>query len=329
VPPFLLVSIGEYNMNEKLFHGYNCFSTVLGQYFLNMNMIKPMDSILIRWTFDFNKEGIFDEVWCVGACVEATDYLLQYDLHNKEGIKITTHKTNMEEAAKILSDEVRSSGSHVIMTDFYLLKSIDWGKAKRFGYYPKHLPHFIIVIKETETDVIYQDPMYRFVGNISKQDLVEARRSTDCFIDIDFEYYKIEDVGVEKNYTIKDKLYYQFRRYLDNGQLDMIENFGIALKTVKVRSESTQDFNWAFNMYLALESVINMRQSIIDILMTEKIGMREQLLSLVLKWVSVRREFLYIYRQKDLTNIPNIMNKIFCIREEEEVFAKAILGKVE
>ncbi|MGB8453611.1 MAG: hypothetical protein WCD89_14940 [Anaerocolumna sp.] len=316
-------------MTEKLFHGYNCFSTALGQHFLNTNQLKPIDTILFRWTFDFNKEALFDEVWCVGACVEATDYLLQYDLYKIEKVKITAHKTTMVEASRILSEDVRNVGSHVIMVDFFLMKSIDWDKSRRFGYYPKHLPHFVTVIKETETDVTYQDPLYRFVGNISKDDLAKARCSTECFMDIDYEYYEIEAVGGKADYTMKDKIYYQFRRFVDNGQLDAIENFGNALICVKNRMESTQDFNWVFNIYLALESVIDMRQNFVGLFGQENNGLREHLLTLLLKWVSVRKDFLNMYRNKDIVNIQSTVNKIFYLREQEEKFAKIVLDKVE
>ncbi|KOM98653.1 hypothetical protein ACP49_05745 [Clostridium botulinum] len=316
-------------MTEKLFHGYNCFSAALGQHFLNTNQIKAIDSILIRWTFDFNKQALFDEVWSVGACVEATDYLLQYDLYNMEGVKVTTHKSTMEEATKILSEEVEKLGSHMIMVDFFFMKSIEWDKARRFGYYPKHLPHFVTVTKETETDVAYQDPLYRFAGNMSKQDLIKARSSIDCFMDIDFEYYKIEDIGVQKNYTRKDKIFNQFYRFINNGQIDMIEKFGSALKDVKGKMTITQDFNWIFNVYLALQSVIDMRQNFVGILEKENIELREELLPLLLKWVSARLDFLNMYREKDITNIQNSIDKIFYLREQEEKFAKAVLKRVE
>lgn len=315
-------------MREKLFHGYNCFSAVLGQHFINTNMLKAMDSILIRWNFDFNKEMIFDNVWFVGACVEPADYLLQYDLCKFEGIEVTGHKSNPEEANKILTEEVKNIGSHLVMVDFYSLKSIDWDRMKRFGYYPKHLPHYINIVKETKENVIYQDPLYRFVGEISKEELAQARNTTVCDYDIDFEYYKIDDIGLEKNYRRKDKIYYQFQRYLDNGQLDKIASFSDSLKIIKDRLDGSQDFNWAFNIYLALESVVSMRQNIANILVDENVVMRDEVLSLILKWVAVRRDFLRIYEQKDLSSVSSVMDKLYHIRNLEKKLAKTILGKM-
>ncbi|MCW6109108.1 hypothetical protein [Clostridium sporogenes] len=312
-------------MGKKLFDGYNCFASALGQYFLNINMVKPIESIIARWTFDFTRVRIFDNVWFVGACVEPTDYLLQHDLLNNEGIRVTTHKTNKDEARKVLSDELKRVGSHIIMVDNFYMKSINWERMERFGYFPKHLPHFIIIIAETETDIIYQDPFFQFEGKMSKQILEKARCGTICNFDIDFEYYLVEDIAIKSDQTTKEKLHGQLQRFLENGQLELIGEFGKALNDIKFKLEGKQDFNLALNTYTALESVVKMRQSLAEILPKEKLIEKNAVKSLANKWSTLRKMFFNIYKKKDYSDIPNITETILQIREDEEEVVKNIL----
>ena len=118
-------------MNDQLFHGYNCFATAVGQHLINIKKYKAMETVVLRWTFDCNKCWINENVWSVGTCVEAADYLLQYDLEKLEGIKISESKE--ESFQKSL--EIAKNFVNVLDTKEIMLDMLNSGVAKDINVY--------------------------------------------------------------------------------------------------------------------------------------------------------------------------------------------------
>src|SRR3712207_8672443 len=85
-----------------------------------------------------------------------------------------------KDSIKILEEEIAKNGFQFTMVDFFCMKSIDWNRMERFGFYPRHLPHFIIITEIKNGFATYIDLQYRFTGRISIEELNFARIGEVC-----------------------------------------------------------------------------------------------------------------------------------------------------
>ncbi len=307
-------------MKNGLFHGYNCFATAVGQHFLNVKNLLSTDALVYRWTFDYNKYWVDDNVWSVGACVEAADYLLQYDLMLNDGIRIIEQQKNsLQDDLLQMNAQIAEDGSYVIMVDFYYLKSIEWERMKRFGYFPQHLPHFICVNRVEDDAITYQDPMYGFEGNMSMEDYEKSRKLTVCGVDKNWTYY-VFDFTKQKKVSNEERIKFQLERYLNNQQYSYILKFAKSFIEKKEEFIKKGKFDWAFSFYLALESVTLQRQGFMMGVAKQFPQCQGIFSPLIRNWIKVRTSFLKIHKEKNtkyLADVNNVLNEI--VEQEKDV----------
>lgn len=315
-------------MKNGLFHGYNCFSSAIGQHLANVKQSAALETVTVRWTFDFNREWLKNNVWCAGACVEPSDYLLQYDLYRMEGIRIETCRADFEKSQEEMRRDIAAYGSHVVQLDFYYLTSIDWKKMERFGYYPQHLPHYICVTGVEEDQVLYQDPMYRYSGSITAADLEYARTRRVCEMDLYRTYYKFNWENSRQPYTLEEKIKYQLTRYLENEQFEMIEKFAEALGESCEEFQETDVFDWAFNCYLSLDSVALQRQAFLQAVRKKYPECQDLVMPLVEDWIHLKKSFHQIYSEKNAAFLKNIIGLLKTILSKEQETVEQMRRKI-
>lgn len=317
-------------MGSELFHGYNCFATAVGQHLINLHKYNAMETLVLRWTFDCNKYWLTENVWPVGACVEAVDYLLQYDLKLIEGIKISECKVDSyEESFQMMKEQIQKLGSHVVLVDFYYLKSIDWKRMERFGYFPKHLPHFICVIGIEDENVIYQDPMYKYVGKMSFLEFETARKISVCGVDHVGTYYNFEFMNSEKKYSFIEKIEYQLRRYIEHQQYNMIVKFKNGLSENYEYFLERDNYDWAFNFYLALESVTLQRQNFMLSIRNLYPEESSMVMNLVRSWIKIRNNFNQIRIKRNARILKEIIIDLQQITLQEEEICRRLLERIQ
>ena len=317
-------------MNDQLFHGYNCFATAVGQHLINIKKYKAMETVVLRWTFDCNKCWISENVWSVGTCVEAADYLLQYDLEKLEGIKISESKEeSFQKSLEIAQKRISEFGSHVVLVDFYYLKSIDWKRMERFGYFPKHLPHFICITQVNDSEATYQDPMYKFCGKISISELEFAQKLNVCGVEHVGTYYDFDFKNYQNKYTFENKIEYQLKRYLKNQQFKAIAKFAIALSDNLDTFFNKSNMEWAFNFYLALESVPLQRQNFMLAIREQYPECSKMIMKLIMDWIKIRKKFHQLYNQKDINVLRDIIDSLNEISIQEEIVPEKLLERLQ
>ncbi|ETT13564.1 putative NlpC/p60-like peptidase [Fusobacterium sp. CM21] len=312
---------------SNYFHGYNCFSSALGEGLKKLNREECLKIINLRWTFDYCKEMEDDNLWFIGACVEPYDYLLQYDINRFCGIEIIEVIPDKKDSIKILEEEIAKNGFQFTMVDFFCMKSIDWNRMERFGFYPRHLPHFIIITEIKNGFATYIDPQYRFTGRISIEELNFARNGEVCHIEIANRYFTfLQHISTEIN--INEYIKYQLYRYVNNKHINKIEMFAADIMEIYDREKYKENNEWFFNTYLSLESIVDMRvafsSSIININYTQK----EELKRIVDIWIRIRKLFFNMYKKKEYRcneNINVTINMLLAVKKAEETFIENYL----
>lgn len=317
-------------MGSMLFHGYNCFSSVIGQHFINVGANELLKAVNTHWSFDFNSYMFEDKLWCVGTCVEPSDYLLQYDLLKLCGVKIKKNKADRNKANAALIDDLNKYGSHIVMLDFFYLDF--WNKLERFTnnptQYAQHNPHFVNVIKKDEEYVYYQDPSYGYCGKMKNEHFFEIRNRSVRKLDINFEYYTVE---VPKNIVEKqttELLYWRFDRYLEQKQYEKISAFADAVYMRSKNENGEGDKEWIIDAYYSLQSVIYQHLNLLKIARQENIHVQFELRNLLQKWTMIRKEIYKLYFCNSIEIIEEIKQLLCHVAEVEEKFSRKIIVEV-
>lgn len=310
-------------MNKKLFHGYNCFSAVIGQHLLNIGREDLLDAIKIHWSFDFNPYLFWEKSWYVGTCVEPTDYLLQYDLQVFDGIITTKYKADRIRAQTAMTEVLNKYSSHIVMIDFYYLEF--WNRLHRFTATPQHNPHFINVVEQTKDSITYQDPLYNYCGKMDKDQFLRIRNNTVRKIDIDFEYYTVELEVKKAQYTNRDRLYFQFERYLKQEQYLKINEFGDAVFNRIESKMDMDDKEWMINAYNSLQSIVYQHLNISKVITKENINLQQELKALVQAWTQIRQYFYDLYFNDTFQTASQIKELLYRIGQEEQSFSNKLI----
>lgn len=311
---------------SSYFHGYNCFSSVTGESLKILKKEEYLKFISLRWTFDYCRAMEDDNLWFIGACIEPYDYLLQYDLNRFCGIEI---KEVIPEGNKInqeLKKELSENGFQLTMVDFYYMKSIDWNRMERFGFYPRHLPHFIVVTALTENGIKYIDPQYRFSGQLSMDEFIVARGSKVCDIEINNRYFTF--IENKKSAVKEDYVEYQLKRYLENKYINKISMFASDIAEIFYREQNRNNIEWLFNTYLSLESIVDMRVDFSRNILKLNEFQKVELKKIIEKWIKMRKLFLNMYQKPYLRCVESVeivKSMLLDIQKKENKFIENYL----
>ncbi|KDE74248.1 hypothetical protein FUSO7_03920 [Fusobacterium necrophorum BFTR-2] len=309
------------------FHGYNCFSSALGESLKKLNREECLKLINLRWTFDYCKEMEGDNLWFIGACIEPYDYLLQYDINKYGGIEIVEVIPSKENSVRVLEEEISKNGFQFTMVDFFCMKSIDWDRMERFGFYPRHLPHFIIVTEIKNGFVTYIDPQYRFTGQISIAELNFARNSEVCNIEISNRYFTFIQHNIKK-INIIEYIKFQLDRYISNKHINKIGMFASDIMEIYIREKNKNNKEWLFNTYLSLESIVDMRVAFSNNIINLKHAHMEELKNIVDIWIKIRKIFLNMYKKAEFLcdeNINSAISMLLKVEQAEKTFIENYL----
>ncbi len=76
------------------FHGYNCYSSVLGEYAKRRN-IKEIDKVIkSELTFVFDRDLFWNDEWFAGSTLMPVDRYLEQDLKNFANVIVEEHYSN-------------------------------------------------------------------------------------------------------------------------------------------------------------------------------------------------------------------------------------------
>ena len=289
---------------SSYFHGYNCFSSVLGESLKILKKEEYLKFISLRWTFDYCRAMEDDNLWFIGACVEPYDYLLQYDLNKFCGIEIKEVIPEIDKINRELRNELSENGFQLTMVDFYYMKSIDWNRMERFGFYPRHLPHFIVVTELTENGIRYIDPQYRFTGQMKMDEFTLARDSKVCNIEINNRYFRF--INKNKNENKDDYVKYQLERYLKNKHINKISMFASDVMEIYIKEQDRNNIEWLFNTYLSLESIVDMRVDFSRNILNLNEFQKVELKKVIEIWIKIRKLFLNMYKKPNLRSVESI-----------------------
>lgn len=200
---------------------------------------------------------------------------------------------------------------------------------ERFGYFPKHLPHFICITEISNSEVTYQDPMYKFSGKMTISELEVAQKINVCGVEHVGTYYDFDFKNYQNKYTFENKIEYQLKRYLKNQQFKSITKFATALSDNYDTFSNKSNMDWAFNFYLALESVPLQRQNFMLAIREQYSEYSKIIMELIMEWIKIRKKFHQLYNQKDINMLRDIIDSLNEISIQEEIVPKILLERLQ
>lgn len=120
-------------------------------------------------------------------------------------------------------------------------------------------------------------------------------------------------------YSIRKK--YNYITDVINSQLTLSDN----LDTFFNKS----NMEWAFNFYLALESVPLQRQNFMLAIREQYPECSKMIMKLIMDWIKIRKKFHQLYNQKDINVLQDIIDSLNEISIQEEIVPEKLLERLQ
>lgn len=302
-------------MYINTFQGYNCYSSALGEYASNKNIIELQKLILTQWTYFFDREQFLNNQWYTGAADGPVDIILNKDIEQFLDMRIIEHKKTAKQAIDESIEITKDKDHEIVLIDFYYLNSFNWKSLGRFNVTREHDPHFIILTNIDDDNAYIIDPYYHHKEIMKLEDFMAARNSVTKQGKIYFNSYEI-DYRHRKDVNIKEVLHYRFNRYLDEEMYLNIEKFAIEI----TKHLDYAERQWSFTGYNCLNSIIYQHQNLMEIQEKFDISLPGNLEELYNVWALIRKK-LFEYFSRGNVAIDDISCMLHKIAELEKKYA--------
>ncbi len=311
-------------MKKKGFHGYNCYSAVIGELSIQNNKNNIVDLINSQVSFLFDKDLFWANSWFAGSMINDKDELLDYDLKKILGINFQKIDADINSIEFI--EEILKSNTLVIgLIDFFYFDSVDWKTLEKFNVYPQHDSHYVIIESVTKDSILYSDPYYDYRGSVSFEKFKKAIRSQTRQGEINCKFINVNSIRNEENVKIdlKDIIKMRFERYLALDMVSNVESLGVELDKRRLYNGIEENRDWALTAYNCLRSAEDQYYNLS--VLTKSNGICDDLnfLELNFEWDSVRKKFIEYYYGRNL-NLNDIAYSIIKISYKERKLANKI-----
>lgn len=310
---------------NKLFHGYNCYSAAVGEYCRRRNLPMVTEIIMTQWSFFFDRQMLKADQWYTGAWEGPVDTLLEEDLQRFASIRIEESSSTALAAEKESHAILQTGDQQIILVDFYYLDSVRWEHLHRFGIERQHNPHFILLADVDEDVFTILDPYYNYVGQMRSQVLQEARGAMTRQGEVAYRHYTVQ-VGETQMVEQREILCYRFHRYLQEKHYDAIAKLGGEIESWMDTFTEKQICGLALDAYNCLQSTVDQHRNLRDWFCLQNPSLSQTLLELENEWALVRKMFFSTFvsskvRQVDLKVIAQNLQRLAGL---EESFARQV-----
>ena len=243
-------------MKIQGFHGYNCYSSVVGEICKRDKNCSVLNLINTQISFFFDKSLFWNNQWFAGSMLNPIDKLLDFDLKYFLGIEKKEFKNKFNNICE-LSNSINNKIYQFALVDFFYLDSVDWKVLKKFNILPEHDPHYIILDKIIEGNIYYSDPYYDYMGKIDFKKFSNCIESMTKQGYIDNQYFYLNyDIDTKvTNIDIREFIKYRFKRYLRLNMPYNIEQMGVEIDKRRLINGIETKKNWVLNAYNCLRSI--------------------------------------------------------------------------
>ena len=160
-------------------------------------------------------------------------------------------------------------------------------------------------------------------------ELEVAQKINVCGVEHVGTYYDFDFKNYQNKYTFENKIEYQLKRYLKNQQFKSITKFATAWSDNYDTFSNKSNMDWAFNFYLALESVPLQRQNFMLAIREQYSEYSKIIMELIMEWIKIRKKFHQLYNQKDINMLRDIIDSLNEISIQEEIVPKILLERLQ
>jgi hypothetical protein len=309
----------EVNMYVNSFHGYNCYSAVLGEY-ANRKNINEIDKVILsQLTFVFDKDSFWNDNWFAGSTLMPVDRYLEQDLKNFADVTVREHCSNEAQAIERTRKCLEKYKLEIVLVDFYYLESVNWKSLKRYNIVPEHDPHFIIVTDMDKESVSIIDPYYNYQGVITADIFQRARGAQTRQGSVDFKSYDPYTDNV-KTVDIGKLLKFRCERFLKDRMYYQIEEMGMEIDKKRLIEGKNQDRHWALNGYNCLRSAVHQHSNLNKLAEMYDINMPSGLGELENQWALIRKK-LFAFHNYRFDRLEEISYLVFKTARMEKNYA--------
>lgn len=315
---------GEIKMRSQGFHGYNCYSSVIGEIYKRESNNEVLDLINTQISFYFDRNLFWNDEWFAGSMLSPKDKLLDFDLKFFLGIeKFLINKKYVD--LEGLMNLINSKSSVFALVDFYYLNSVDWNTLKQFNIFPEHDPHYIILDKVLEDKICYSDPYYDYKGKLSFMEFLNCIKSQTRQGEINNQIFYLEQCYSSNNISISDLIRYRFRRYDELNMPYNIELLGVEIDKRRLINGINKGEKWVLNAYNCLRSI---EEQYINLHKISKINIfeyQQEFYDISISWGLIRKKLIEYYYGRNF-NLNEISYSIIKTAYKERELARQIIG---
>ncbi|ETT13571.1 hypothetical protein HMPREF1497_1571 [Fusobacterium sp. CM21] len=312
-------------MKIQGFHGYNCYSSVVGEICKRDKNCSVLNLINTQISFFFDKSLFWNNQWFAGSMLNPIDKLLDFDLKYFLGIEKKEFKNKFNNICE-LSNSINNKIYQFALVDFFYLDSVDWKVLKKFNILPEHDPHYIILDKIIEGNIYYSDPYYDYMGKIDFKKFSNCIESMTKQGYIDNQYFYLNyDIDTKvTNIDIREFIKYRFKRYLRLNMPYNIEQMGVEIDKRRLINGIETKKNWVLNAYNCLRSIEDQYTNLSNISKLNDINYQKSFEELSGLWGMIRKKLIEYYYGRNF-NLNDISYSIIKIAYKEKALAKKII----
>lgn len=314
-------------MRIQGFHGYNCYSSVIGELSKRENNTKVLDLINTQISFYFDKDLFWNDEWFAGSMLSPIDRLLDFDLKfflGLEKCRLNKEYDNLNNLMELMNDK----SNIFALVDFYYLNSVDWKSLEQFNIFPEHDPHYVILDKVVEDKIYYSDPYYDYRGELSFQEFLSCINGETRQGKINNQIFFMKQINCFNKFNIKELIQYRFKRYNDQKMPYNIELLGMEIDKRRLIKGTNTGEKWALNAYNCLRSIEDQYTNLSKISEINKIEFQQEFYEISTFWGLIRKKIIEYYYGRNF-NLNEISYSIIKVAHRERELARKIIGSME
>lgn len=311
---------------DRLFHGYNCYSAVVGEYCRGTEFAGVHDLILSQWSFFFDKKMLLNGQWFTGAADGPVDILLQEDLKQFCSLEVEEHYPGNRVSQCEMENLLKIKNKVIILVDFYYLESVRWEHLERFGIQRLHDPHFIIIESMDKDSIKFLDPYYNFRGCMDYSILQKAQSSVTRQGEVGYRYYSVQ-YNRNRKINLREVISYRLKRYIDEKYYSAIADLGEELVSNSDFIMGQKDFRWAVDACFCLKSTLDQHSNLRDITYANSITLPSELTDLENEWAIIRKTIfgMFVSHRTSMSDLLDLRNRFQGISKMEKAFACKVI----
>ena len=313
------------DLKTQGFHGYNCYSAVVGEICKRDSSNLALDLINTQISFYFDKNLFWGDEWFAGSMISPIDELLDFDLKYFLGIEKSKCIGKFDDVNE-LNNMINEKKHIFALVDFFYLDSVDWKVLKKFNILPEHDPHYIILDKIVDKNIYYSDPYYDYIGKLSFERFSSCIKGMTRQGYIDKQIYFLSNSKVFKNnhIDIKEVIKFRFKRYSELAMPYNIELMGVEIDKRRLIDGIKMGEKWVLNAYNCLRSIEDQYINLSNISKTNGIKYQQEFYELSTQWGKKKKKLIECYYGRNF-NLNEISYSIIKVAYKEKKLTKQII----